>query len=337
MLLHGAIMHKFLAILLLALLFQMNQAALAQGPSALAHNRVPSDEQPSDATGLYQRALDFLKQNNHERALADLHAAIHVNPYYTPAYLLRGQIFAGKKEFTSAIADFNRVIAQDASVAIAFHQRAVAHQGNLDYRHALTDFDKALALEPRNALLLRDRAIAHRDAGNYDLAVHDYEEAIQLGLSAIDPHPLAELLFFQGRFHQSAQTLQQVVRTRPDNRHAALWRYLALSKANDDRAAARELADQAARAAADKRWPTAVFEYYLGKIDESSLYAATEAADETPKSDRQCQANFYVGEAKLLKGAKDDAISRLQAAKSQCAANASFFHGANAELKRFGQ
>ena len=83
--------------------------------------------------------------------------------------------------------------------------------------------------------------------------------------------------------------------------------------------------------------PTAVLEFYLGKIDESSLYAATEATDETLKTERQCQAHFYVAEAKLLKGAKDDAISGLQVAKSQCAPNTSFFHGANAELKRFGQ
>jgi lipoprotein NlpI len=330
-------MRRLLVIALLSVSLQTNQAALAQLPSELAHNRLPNDEQPSDATGLYQRARDFFNQNNHERALADLHAAIRVNPYYTPAYLLRGQIFAGKKEFAAAIADFNSVIAQDASIAIAFHQRAISHQGNRDYRHALTDFDKALALEPRNALLLRDRAFAHRDAGDYDQAVHDYEEAMRLGFSAIDPHPLAELLFFQGRFHQSAQTLQQVVRIKPDNLHAALWRYLALGKANDDRSAARELAEQLARSATDKHWPTAVFEYYLGKIDETSLYAATEAAEETLRSDRQCQANFYIAEAKLLKGAKDDAISRLQAAKSQCAPNTAFFHGASAELKRFGQ
>jgi len=337
MLLHGAIMHRFLVISLLAISVQITQTALAQDPNELAHNRLPSDEQPSDATGLYQRARDFFKQNNHERALADLHAAIRVNPYYTPAYLLRGQIFAGKKDFAAAIADFSSVIAQDASITIAFHQRAIAYQENRDYRRALTDFDRALALEPRNPLLLRDRAIAHRDAGNYDQAVVDYEEAMRLGFSAIDPHPLAELLFFQGRFHQSAQTLQQVVRIKPDNRHAVLWRYLALGKANDDRSAARELAEQSARAATDKRWPTAVFEYYMGKIDEFSLYAATETDDEKLKTEQQCQANFYIAEAKLLKGAKDDAISLLQAAKSQCATNASFFHGANAELKRFGQ
>jgi lipoprotein NlpI len=131
--------------------------------------------------------------------------------------------------------------------------------------------------------------------------------------------------------------LQQVVRNRPDNRHAGLWRYLALGKANDDRGAARELAEQSARAGLDKRWPAAVFEYYLGKIDESSLYAAAETAEESIKTEQQCQANFYVAEAKLLKGAKDEAIARLLTAKNQCPPNTPFFHGANAELKRFGQ
>jgi lipoprotein NlpI len=328
-------MRNLLVIPLLAILFAT--AALAQVPGELAHNRLPSEEQPSDATSLYQRALDLFNQNDQERALEDLHKALHVNPYFTPAYFLRGQIFAKKKQFAAAIADFDSVIAQDPSLASVFHQRALAHQQNHDYRQALQDFDKALALEPRNGLILRDRAIAQRDAGNYDQAVDDYEDAMRLGFSAVDPHPLADLLFFQGRFHQSAQTLQQVVRNRPDDRHAALWRYLARGKANEDRSAARELAEQSARVATDKRWPTAVFEYYLGKIDDSSLYAATESPDDALKTEQQCQANFYIGEAKLLKGAKEEAIPRLQAAKHQCAPNTSFFHGANAELKRFGQ
>lgn len=330
-------MHRLVMISLLSVFFQTSQAALAQSPSELAHNRATSDQQPSDATGLYQRALDFFNQNNYERALEDLQRAIHVNPYFTPAYFLRGQILAGKKDFAAAIADFNSVIAQDPSLALAFHQRALAHQGNREYRQALKDFDKALGLEPRNALIWRDRAIGHRDAGDYDQAVDDYEEAMRLGFSAVEPHPLADLLFFQGRFYQSAQTLQQVVRSRPDDRHAALWRYLALGKANDDRGAARELAEQSARAATDKRWPTAVFDYYLGKIDDSSLWSAAEATDAALKDERLCQANFYIGEGKLLKGAKEDAIPRLQAAKSQCAPDSSFFHGASAELKRFGQ
>lgn len=330
-------MPNVIGMTLFAAALQFTHIAAAQVPGELAHNRVANDEQLSDAASLHQRALGNLNDGNHKRALEDLHAAIQLNPYYTQAYYLRGQIFAKQKDFAQAIHDFDKAISQDSSFASALHQRALAHQGSRDYRQALKDFDNALALEPLNVLTLRDRAIAHRDAGNYDQAVDDYAEAMRLGFSAVDPHPMADLLFFQGRFLQSAQTLQQVVRAKPDNRHAALWRYLALGKANDDRSAARELAEQSARASTDKRWPTPVFEYYLGKIDESSLYAATETAEETVKMEQQCQANFYVAEAKLLKGAKDEAIARLLAARSQCPPNTPFFHAANAELQRFGQ
>jgi lipoprotein NlpI len=322
---------------LLAAALHFTPLAAAQVTGELAHDRPANDEQLSDAASLHQRALGNLKDGDHARALKDLHASIQLNPYYTQSYYLRGQIFAKQKDFTQAIHDFDKAISQDSSFASALHQRALAHQGSGDYRQALKDFDNSLTLEPLNALTLRDRAIAHRDAGNYDQAVDDYAEAMRLGFSAVDPHPMADLLFFQGRFLQSAQMLQQVVRNRPDNRHAGLWRYLALGKANDDRGAARELAEQSARAGLDKRWPAAVFEYYLGKIDESSLYAAAETAEESIRTEQQCQANFYVAEAKLLKGAKDEAIARLLTAKNQCPPNTPFFHGANAELKRFGQ
>ena len=252
-------------------------------PSELAaHNRVANHEQLSDAASLHQRARGNLDDGNHKRALEDLHAAIQINPYYTQAYYLRGQIFAKQKDFAQAINDFDKAISQDSSFAGALHQRALAHQESRDYRQALKDFDSALALEPLNALTLRDRAIAHRDAGNYDQAVDDYEEAMRLGFSAVDPHPMADLLFFQGRFLQSAQTLQQVVRHQagqPPRRSMALPRSrlkpmtIAVPRASlpSNRRAHRP----------DKRWPAAVFEYYLGKIDESSLYAAAETAEES--------------------------------------------------------
>lgn len=322
---------------LLAILLHIGTDAAAQAPNELAHNRIPNDEQPRDAMSLHQRALDYFDQNDFDRAAADLNAAIEINPHYTPAYYLRGRLLAQRQEFSQAIADFDRAIAQDDSFAEAYRQRGVAHRERRDYRQALKDLDKAIGFEPKNATMLRDRAFAHRDAGNYDDAVDDYEQAMRLGFSAIDPHPLADLLFFQGRFLQSAQTLQQVVRAKPDNRHAALWRYLALGKANDERGAARELAEQSARTASDKRWPTAVWEFYQGKLDESALFAAIEQSEETVKAEQQCQAHFYVAEAKLLKGAKDDAIDRLKSAKTKCPPNTAFFHGANAELKRFGQ
>lgn len=323
-------------VLLALALLQSSAPAGADMGNQLVSIRAPQEEPPSDASGLHQRARDYFTQGKAELALEDLNAAIGVNPYYTQAYFLRGQIYAARKDFPLAIQDFDKAVEQDNSFAGAFHQRALAHQASRDYRQALKDFSQAMALEPYNALALRDRAMAHRDAGNYDDAVADYDDAMRLGLSAIDPYPMGNLLFFQGRFFQSAQTLQQVVRSKPELPHAALWRYLALAKANDNRTAARELAEQTAQLAVEKPWPAPVFDYYLGKIDESALYAAAAMADDIVKNEQQCQAHFYVAEAKLIKGANDDAIAQLKTAKSQCPPDSAFFHGANAELQRFG-
>ena len=132
---------------------------------------------------------------------------------------------------------------------------------------------------------------------------------MRLGFSAIDGHPIGDL-FFPRPLIESAQTLQLVDHHQRVDHHAALWRYLALAKANDDRSAARGLAEQSARANLDKRWPAAIVEYYPGR-SASFLYAAAETAEESNQIEQRCQANFYVAEAKLLKGAKDKAISRL--------------------------
>jgi len=330
-------MIRRLVIPLFSLLLATSHCAWSQAPNELARTQIPSDEQPHDAMGLHKRALTYFNQNDLEHALRDIDAALQLNTYYTQAYYLRGQIFAKRQEAELAIRDFDKAIEQDRTFAAALHQRALVYLHNRDHGKALSDLDQALALDPKNALVLHDRAIANREAGNYDQAVEDYHEAMRLGFNATDPQPLADLLFFQGRFLQSAQTLQQVMRAKPNDRHAALWRYLALNKANDELSAARELAEQSARAATDKHWPSAVFAYYQGKIDEHSLYAAAETGAGTINIEQQCQANFYIAEAKLLKGAKDEAISRLQAARSHCASETAFFHGANAELKRFGQ
>ena len=148
-------MPNFIGITLFAAVLQCADHAAAQVPSELAaHNRVANHEQLSDAASLHQRARGNLDNGNHERALEDLHAAIQINPYYTQAYYLRGQIFAKQKDFTRAINDFDKAISQDSSFAGALHQRALAHQENRDHRQALKDFDNALALEPLNALTL---------------------------------------------------------------------------------------------------------------------------------------------------------------------------------------
>ena len=288
-----------------------------------------------DALSYLQRALSHLKNGDRVAAMVELNEAIKLNSQIAEAYFTRGSIYAEDKDYDRALQDFDQAISLNPVLTEAFHQRALAHRGKLEFSQALKDLNTAIGMEPFNPSLLRERGEAHLALGDYDRAVDDYQDAMSIDRSSIDPYSMANLLFFQGRFSQSAQTMQQVLKIKPENPYAMLWRYLAFAKANGVAAAARELADHSTRSN-DKRWPTAAIDYYLGKIDEGALRGAAQSSEALKNSEQICQANFFAGEAKLLKGVHEEAIGLLRAAQSQCRPDSTFFHGASAELKRLG-
>lgn len=309
---------------------------LLHAVNTYADNALLSQEKLTDASSLHQRAMNHLKQGDRQMAMEDLSEAIRLNSYYVQAYYVRGNLYAEVKQFDRAIEDYDRAIALNAAFAEGFHQRGLAHWSRGEFKKAIQDFDKLIALEPMNSTAYRDRGNTNRDRGDYDQAVEDYQQAMRLGQTVNDPYLLAHLLFFQGRFALSAQTLHSYLKANPGDRNAALWRYLASAKANGSSAATRELAEQSARLT-DKRWPAAVMDFFLGKIGEQSMYAAAGGDDDAKSAEQNCEAHFYAAQAKLLQGTNDAAIELLQAAYQNCPRPTAFFHGANAELIRLGR
>ena len=86
----------------------------------------------------------------------------------------------------------------------------------------------------------------------------------------------------------------------------------------------------------ETRWPAPVIDFYLGKITEKEMYAAVENPEPRKKGEQICEANFYSGEAKLLKNATNEAIALLRTAEKECPPTFYEAHGASAELKRLG-
>ena len=185
-----------------------------------------------DALSYLQRALSHLKNGDRVTAMGELNEAIKLNPQIAEAYFTRGSIYAEDKDYDRALQDFDQAISLNPVLTEAFHQRALAHRGKLAFPHALKDLNAAIGMEPFNPRLLRDRGEAYLALGDYDRAVDDYQAAMSIDRSSIDPYSMANLLFFQGRFSQSAQTMQQVLKVKPENPYAMLWRYLAFAKAN---------------------------------------------------------------------------------------------------------
>ena len=145
--------------------------------------------------------------------MGELNEAIKLNSQIAEAYFTRGSIYAEDKDYDRALQDFDQAISLNPVLTEAFHQRALAHRGKLAFSQALKDLNTAIGMEPFNPRLLRDRGEAYLALGDYDRAVDDYQAAMSIDRSSIDPYSMANLLFFQGRFSQSAQTMQQVLKT----------------------------------------------------------------------------------------------------------------------------
>lgn len=332
------------ALMTIAALWQINTGAaqsLPETPCSADSNLATSECAAStegwsiDALSYLQRALAHLKNNDPQQAIEALNQSIKLNPHIAEVHFTRGTIHASRKDYASAVQDFDRAIELNPMMTEAFQQRAHVHTRKHEHAAAIKDLDAAVKLEPFNPALLRERGDAYLGLGDYDRAVDDCQAAMMIDRGSIDPYAMANLLFFQGRFSQSAQTMQQVLKAKPADPYAMLWRYLASAKANGAAAAARELAELSTRAL-DKKWPAPAIDYYLGRLDDHGLRSAASISDATENVDQICQADFYAGEAKLLQGTHEEAIALLRKAKSRCQPNTPFFHGASAELKRLG-
>lgn len=72
-----------------------------------------------------------------------------------------------------------------------------------------------------------------------------------------------------------------------------------------------------ARAAAKldlAQWPGVVVKHYLGQASEEAVLAAPRGGDATAQSELQCEAYFYLGMARLVRG--DAAAAREHLGKS---------------------
>lgn len=237
----------------------------------------------------------------------------------------------------------------DKNLATALNNRGIAHvvKGNLD--SAIYDFTQSIRLSPNEAGGFHNRAQAYFTKQDYDRALSDYQSAARIDPKGSDARALGLVSFYLGRMAESAEALDRAVRADPQDKYNLLWRYLAQAKTSGLDVAQRELRDSAAKlddgaqkersveAPPAANWPTAVIDFYLGKISEKAMYAAAEDRDLAVKSEKLCEAGFYAAEAKLLKNESKAAIPLLRTAEKDCPAAFAEAHGASAELKRLGQ
>ncbi len=285
------------------------------------------DESDTDLISDYvNRGNAHADRQDFDQAIADYGEALGRNPTHAVVYYDRGTAWRMKGDYDRAIADYDRAIALNPRYEDAFVNRGVAYAAKGDADRAISEFTTALMLDGSDVAAWRNRADAYVDKGDLALAREDYDEATRRAPGDADTlRGRGYLHFYAGEFAAAADDLTHVLAAEPNDVYAKLWRHLAAARAgigDDDGRLARSPSARGAD------WPAPVIALFLGRQSAE----ATIAAASTPA--QACEAQFYVGEWKVLRNDRAGAATAWQAAVDRCPGSFIEYKGARAELKR---
>ena len=270
-------------------------AASAAVAAGLAH-----PARADDVAVTANRALNAAAHNKYEDAIALYTEALRSNGLSEDDRAAledkRGVAYASTGQVEKAIADFDSVLRRKPHYLFAYFNRGAALDGMGRHAAAIADFDAILQYDPGSGAAYFMRGQAEFHAGRFVAAAGDFAHDVEVA---------------------------------PADALAVAWLHLAQRRAGkDDRHA---LAKNAA--AVDlKEWPGPVVAFYLGKLTDKQLLAAAAHPNADIQTDRQCQANFYIGQAAVLDRRPAPAGQLFREVAQHCPVTLPEYVGARAEL-----
>ncbi|MFI6347878.1 tetratricopeptide repeat protein [Streptomyces sp. NPDC050560] len=115
-----------------------------------------------------------------ERAIADLDAALALDPGNLYALAMRGQAHGIAGRHGDAMADLDRAVRENPADTMVLSLRGDEHRSAGRYDEAVADLTRALEIDPTDAWTLGSRGQAHLAADRLDEAVADFTLTLQL-------------------------------------------------------------------------------------------------------------------------------------------------------------
>jgi tetratricopeptide (TPR) repeat protein len=285
------------------------------------------------ANCLTRRALAWFAKNKLDNASRDADAAISLNSQSSWAHNSRAVIWMQRGEADRALADYDKAIALKPDYAFALSNRGNAWLVKGDADRAIADQTAAVNLAPPQVELpLVGRGKARLAKGDLDGAAADFEAALKVNVKYANAFVgRAYVRFAQGRFDAAAEDFGYERKVRPDAENAIAL-YLARAR-NGDEQAMKGLSDMFKDVDQEQGLPAAVA-MYIGRITPDQVLAAAADANPGTQRDRQCKANFQVGEWHLLKKDGETAKPYLKKAVEGCSKALMEYSAAIAELGR---
>ena len=226
----------------------------------------------------------------------------------------KGNAFSPDQQISGCTAAIESGRWSGQELAWAFNNRGLAYQDKHDYDRAIADYDEAIRLDPKYDPAFNNRGAAYLAKGGHDRAIADLNEAIRL-----DPRDSGQYLnrglanLYSGSLPKALADLNQSIELNPKSAYAALWRDVVERRSN--------LPSRLAQASMQidmTEWPAPIIRLYLGQMTPEAVLAAADDPDVNTRKRQVCDANFFIGELALQRGAKDEAVRLFRLAAAGC-------------------
>jgi tetratricopeptide (TPR) repeat protein len=160
--------------------------------------------EPDNAFAYDRRGITYGRAERYDEAIADFSRAIGIDPTFAGAYNNRGLSYYKQYEFDEAIADYDIAIHLSPDVAIFYANRGLAHSQREDLYAAIADYNKAIELDPTLLETHNNRGEAYAELGEYEKAIADFDRELELNPGDIVAY--ANRVEIAGRVHGQPET-----------------------------------------------------------------------------------------------------------------------------------
>lgn len=196
-------------------------------------------------------------------------------------------------------------------------ERAFQYDSAFAYDKSQVDYDNALKIDPRNGRIFRERGVSRSSNARYEEALKDFQEAINLAPDDAAAYKVRGMAYYEmGRYADAQRDLSKAIEMDSTQTYAKIWLHLATK-----RLGSTDRADMRAAATEQKTgsWPAPIFSYFANDMDEASvIQAAQKAVSPLDARAQTCEANFYIGESKLIENSIKSGLEHMREVKEHC-------------------
>jgi tetratricopeptide (TPR) repeat protein len=146
------------------------------------------------AKDLTQTGRDLYEKNEFMEAILNLNKAIQIDPNYSPAYYLRGNIKDNFEDRHGAMKDYNIAVEKNPKFADAFFARGNVKMKLQDYYGAIADYSSAISINENYIEAYFNRGKAKQFLQAYEDAINDCTKIIQIKPNNIDAYYMRGIL-----------------------------------------------------------------------------------------------------------------------------------------------